>query len=483
MTSRIVAGLLLATSLFVSTSFAQDEKKSEQTTEEKELTPSEQIQKLIKEGKLREAAESLDESIEADPKLVALRRSLASAFARRRNYKGASEQYEKFAAAMLESDTAPVAQIVSAVSIARIYMPRGGRAKEVLPMLEAANEKVSAKVDMAKASNELRSLLTLHSNLALTMRSEDREAEAMKLLRDDLTRMSALHESDDSTVAVECHAMAMRHLFGALPPGDERAGLFNEHQKMLGAMLDEGNNLVFTSYATAAMQQLSLLARDQPEVAQAIVTDLETRMEAVSDDRRLSGMVRSYERSLASYKRRIEAAIRMAKLIGQKAPEFDVAAWVSEDGEPVDLKGKVVLLDFWAIWCGPCIRTFPHLKHLQEEYGDQGFQVVGVTRYYNYTWDEEKERPVRGKRGEEGDPAAEHETIRKFLASHGLTHPSIVTPNETEMQTEYAVTGIPHAVVIDREGIVRLIKVGSGSANAEAIEAKIKELLGSPTAE
>ena len=458
MLCRKFAFLLLITSLFAPNSFAQDEKKQE----EENASPTRRIEKLIKDGKLKAAANELEEAIEADPGLLKLRQRLASAYARKRNYKGAGEQYAKFAEAKLESPNAPIADVVEALGAARIYMPRAGRAKDVLPMYEAANKKFSASVDMTKASDSLQSLLTLHDSLAMAMKSDGRSEEANELLREDLKKMAALNEKDDSVKAVECHAMAMRHVFSSLPVGDERQGLFEEHQEMLGTLLDDGKNSVFMSYMSAAMRQISMLARNQPVTAKGIVEDVESRMEALADDKQMKRMLPRYERSLASYKSRIESGLRMAELIGKKAPDFDVAAWVSEDGKPVDLKGKVVLLDFWAIWCGPCIRTFPHLKHLQEEYGDKGFQVVGVTRYYNYTWDDEKERAVRGKRGEEGDPEAEHETIRKFLASHGLTHPSMVTPKDTDMQRQYAVTGIPHAVVIDREGIVRMIKVGSG---------------------
>jgi hypothetical protein len=53
----------------------------------------------------------------------------------------------------------------------------------------------------------------------------------------------------------------------------------------------------------------------------------------------------------------------------------------------------------------------------------------------------------------------------------------MVTPEKSDMQERYAVTGIPHAVLIDKQGIVRLVKVGSGSQNAEEIESMIKKLL------
>src|SRR5690606_28818908 len=115
---------------------------------------------------------------------------------------------------------------------------------------------------------------------------------------------------------------------------------------------------------------------------------------------------------------------------------------------------------------GPCIATFPHLREWQQEFGDQGFQVVGVTQKYGRVWDEEAERAVAPPDGGEVSDEQELEMLDKFMTHHELLHPTIVTPDDTDMYTEYGVSGIPHAVLIDRKGVVRMIKVGSGDQNA-----------------
>ena len=67
--------------------------------------------------------------------------------------------------------------------------------------------------------------------------------------------------------------------------------------------------------------------------------------------------------------------------------------------------------------------------------------------------------------------------LKKFMEQHELKNPSFVTPRDSTMQDDFGVTGIPHVVLIDREGIIRLIKVGAGPTVAKDIHAKIKELI------
>lgn len=169
-------------------------------------------------------------------------------------------------------------------------------------------------------------------------------------------------------------------------------------------------------------------------------------------------------------------------MIGKPAPDFEGDFAIN--GKPTklsDLKGKVVLVDFWAVWCGPCIATFPHLREWHKEYKDKGLEIVGVTMYNcelnrHYGFDKEAGKLTRiEKQTKEG----EQELLKQFAEHHKLEHLLMTLPQEKLRKAfeEYHVRGIPHVVLVDREGIVQLVKVGAGEANARAIEAKIRELL------
>ncbi len=170
-------------------------------------------------------------------------------------------------------------------------------------------------------------------------------------------------------------------------------------------------------------------------------------------------------------------------LVGKPAPE--IAGEFALNGKPVklaDLKGKVVLLDFWAVWCGPCIATFPHLREWNKEFKDKGLEIIGVTMYngdrgMKVSFDKEKGQLVNAKSLTHPE---EQTLLKDFAAHHKLDHRLQVLSGEEWNKIvggKYMVRGIPTAVVIDKDGVVQLVKVGSGEANAKAIEAKIKELL------
>ena len=103
--------------------------------------------------------------------------------------------------------------------------------------------------------------------------------------------------------------------------------------------------------------------------------------------------------------------------------------------------------------------------------------ILGLTSYYGFEWDEAAGRAQPGKGPEKVKPEAEQEMLKKFAEHHKLKHRFGVQTKESKMSEYYAVTGIPHVVLIDRAGKVRLVKVGSGPANAKAISDMLEKVI------
>lgn len=133
-----------------------------------------------------------------------------------------------------------------------------------------------------------------------------------------------------------------------------------------------------------------------------------------------------------------------------------------------DLKGKVVLLDFFAHWCGPCIASFPEMAQLYKDLVDKGVAIVGVTRFYGFY---QKENAT--KRDMPKD--VELDKVKQFAGQYGLVWPIIYAP--TSAYEDYGVTGIPHVVLIDKKGVVRKIRVGYDPDTWAAFRAEVEKLL------
>lgn len=141
--------------------------------------------------------------------------------------------------------------------------------------------------------------------------------------------------------------------------------------------------------------------------------------------------------------------------VGSKAPLFSLK---NMDGETIKLSDfqndNYVLLDFWASWCGPCREDSPYLEEINRNYKNKGLKLIGISRDKNL------------------------DSWKKAISEDNMNWINISTvENESEIETEYFVWGIPHRVLIDKNGIIIGKWKGSGLKNVNSIKEKLAEIM------
>jgi thiol-disulfide isomerase/thioredoxin len=138
--------------------------------------------------------------------------------------------------------------------------------------------------------------------------------------------------------------------------------------------------------------------------------------------------------------------------VGSKLPEFSVRDLRGRSVRSADLRGKVVLIDFWATWCGPCKREMPGYQQLLDRYGPQGFVVIG----FKFDTMKDTEDPIL------------------FAKKLGVRYPLPVASDAIRLKFG-GIEGLPTTMLYDRQGVLRFKVIGFEYTST--LEAEVKKIL------
>ncbi|HRC44857.1 MAG TPA: redoxin domain-containing protein [Nitrospira sp.] len=129
--------------------------------------------------------------------------------------------------------------------------------------------------------------------------------------------------------------------------------------------------------------------------------------------------------------------------VGMKAPDISNAIWLnSEPLRPADLKGKVVMVEFWTFGCSNCRHVEPYVKQWYQKYADQGFVVIGV-------------------HSPEFSHEQEVENVKRYIAEHDIRFP-VPIDNDFSTWNKYGNRYWPAMYLVDKLGVIRFIQIGEG---------------------
>lgn len=205
-----------------------------------------------------------------------------------------------------------------------------------------------------------------------------------------------------------------------------------------------------------------------------VFNDLETGkklLAQIKEEFPASKAAANVDRTLAALDRQAQAEAAKTALIGKAAPELDFT-WTTRAGlkKLSELKGKVVVLDFWATWCGPCVASFPQMRELTAHYKDADVVVLGVTSLQGRVHGLEA-TPINTR----NDPAREKALMTDYIKAKDITWPVVFSEQEV-FNPDYGVNGIPHMAIVAPDGTVRHSGLHPAMPHAEKVE-KIDALL------
>ena len=138
--------------------------------------------------------------------------------------------------------------------------------------------------------------------------------------------------------------------------------------------------------------------------------------------------------------------------VGQPAPDFTAQTLDGQTLRLADLRGKVVVLDFWGTWCPPCVKAVPDLRDLQKKHGKDAFALIGISS------------------------DTDEQILRDFVAKNQMEWTQY-WDRDRKVQQIYGIRAWPTYIVIDREGVIRLRTTGNNPTEYSRLVSEVKRQL------
>lgn len=119
-------------------------------------------------------------------------------------------------------------------------------------------------------------------------------------------------------------------------------------------------------------------------------------------------------------------------MTGQQAPEVVASYWFNGNAVTLEsMRGNLVLLDFWAVWCAPCMEKLPEIDKLYRTYRSRGLAVIGIH-----------------------DASTDSGQIQRVLAQKKVTYPVARDTDSRDTYSKYGILGIPHMILVGKDGTI-----------------------------
>lgn len=227
-------------------------------------------------------------------------------------------------------------------------------------------------------------------------------------------------------------------------PSADLSGELTKFDELI-AKLDQEGDKDNAAQATLLKGMLYLQVKEDPEKASETISEIPKKYPDTQ-------LAQAADRILASINAQKEAMAKQAALKeGAEFPNFEVT---DLDGKPLSIaaaKGKVVLVDFWATWCGPCVNELPNVIAAYNKYHDKGFEIIGISL--------------------DQDKAA----LTDFIKKHEMPWPQFFDGKgwQNELAEEYGINSIPATFLLDKDGKI----IGKG-LRGPALDAAIAKAVG-----